>query len=203
MKNHVLVSVIMASLMACFFPLLNAYCLPFSHIHSRSIHPSNIMVYFSYHSVGGGFIRVQVAQGSRVPVPEGSDPSSSCMHISVWPQALNGEYNTLLRHSTKWSGASPRMPHKKAHVCENGHHYICQYHMNIPISPFSPEWGAPITINSYCFGALQCRQGFSTTDSSWSVFQHRLQRTAPRITARPSPSSPPPSVSRLLIYNSI
>lgn len=98
MKNRVLDSVMMASLMAYFFPLY-VYCLSFSFTHSLSIHPPDILVYFSYHSVGGGFIRVQVAQGSRVPVPKGSDPSSSCMHISVLPQALNREYNTLLRHS--------------------------------------------------------------------------------------------------------
>lgn len=98
MKNGVLANVLMASLMAYFFTL-NAYCLSFSFTHSLSIHPPDILVYFSYQSVGGGFIRVQFVQGSHVPVPEGSDPSSSCMHISVWPQALNGEYNALLRHS--------------------------------------------------------------------------------------------------------
>lgn len=82
------------------FPL-DAYCFcpSFSFTQSPFIHPLNIVVYFSYHSVGGGFIIVQVAQGSRVSVPEGSDLSSSCVHISLWPQALNGEYNALLRYS--------------------------------------------------------------------------------------------------------
>ncbi len=53
MKNCVLDSVMMASLMAYFFSL-NAYYLSFSFTHSLSIHPPDILVYFSYQSVGEG-----------------------------------------------------------------------------------------------------------------------------------------------------
>ncbi len=149
---------------------------------------------------------MQVVQVSRVPVPKGSNPSSSCMHISVWPQALNGEYNALLRHSKEKSGAGLRMLHKEAHVC-----------VKMDIIMYA---------NNPC--GLECSQisiftriGCSHHDKfilCWSTtmpprFQHHGQLLI-CVSAPPaadsssdhnssSPGSPLSSVSGLLIYNSI
>lgn len=54
----------------------------------------------------------------------------------------------------------------------------CSYHFKFIFS-----WSSTIT----SWSSTILLMFFSTTDSSWSVFQHRLQRTAPWITARPLP----------------
>ncbi len=125
--------------------------------------------------------RCSFAQGSRVPVPEGSDPSSSWHAYIRMASGLNGEYNALLRHS-KNNLEQAYACHIRKHMCVKMD-IICMplNYMVLKCSQISifTRIGISITIIHITLEALQCHQGFSTMDSSWSVLQHRLQRQLP------------------------